>query len=44
MTYEELKRTIELLQINGYMKKEQPIWDMDMYQILNEVNKGNSKE
>lgn len=39
MTYEELKRTIELLEINGYMKKDRPIWDMDMYQILNTVNK-----
>lgn len=39
MTYEELKRIIELLEINGYMKKEQPIWDMDMYQMLNVINK-----
>ena len=39
MTYEELKKTIDLLEINGYIKKEQPIWDMDMYQILNTVNK-----
>lgn len=39
MTYEELTRTIELLKINGYMEQKQPIWDMDLYQIVNEVNK-----
>lgn len=39
MTYKELNKVIELLETNGYMKKTKPIWDMDMYQILNTVNK-----
>ena len=39
MTYKELSRVTELLKINGYMKQKQVIWDIDMYQILNTVNK-----
>ena len=40
MTYEELTTTIEILKEKEFIKQEKPIWDMDLYQILNEVNKG----
>ena len=39
MTYEELTTVIQILLDKGYVKREKPIWDMDLYQILNEVNK-----
>ena len=40
MKYEELTTVIQILLDKGYIKQEKPIWDMDLYQILNEVNKG----
>lgn len=39
MTYEDLKHTIDLLTEKGYMEQVKPLWDMDMYEILNQVNK-----
>lgn len=44
MTYQELSYTLDLLREKGYMEQKQPIWDMDMYQILNEVNKNLKEE
>ena len=39
MTYKELAYTIHILMANGYVKQEKPLWELDMYRILNKVNK-----
>ena len=39
MTYKELSYAIHILMADGYVKQEKPLWELDMYRILNKVNK-----
>lgn len=44
MTYKELSYAIDLLQEEGYLEQRKPIWDTDLYNILNKVNKDLPKD
>jgi hypothetical protein len=44
MKYEELNKAIDLLVEGGFVKKIKPIWDNDIYEIMNKINKGYGME
>ena len=39
MTYEEFKAVYYKLEEKGFIKPIKPMWDMDIYTMLNEINK-----
>ena len=39
MTYEEFKAVYDKLIKNEFVKMNKPMWDMDVYTMLNEINK-----
>lgn len=44
MTYEEFKAVYDKLIKNGFVKMNKPMWDMDIYTMLNEINKNYESE
>jgi hypothetical protein len=44
MTYEEFKTVYDKLIKNEFVKMNKPIWDMDIYTMVNEINKNYESE
>ena len=44
MTYEEFKTVYDKLIEKEFVKMNKPMWDMDIYSIINEINKNYKSE
>lgn len=44
MTYEEFKAVYDKLIKNEFVKMNKPMWDMDIYTMVNEINKNYESE
>lgn len=42
MTYEEFRKVYAKLLYKGFVSQAKPIWDMDIYEMVDEINKESS--